>query len=142
MAADGTLQQLAGALTAGLQPLQTRLAAGDARGLLAEMGLGLPPPLDGLPAFASATSAAITAVEGLAAPLAALASAVEADDVGAILSATATLLQAVGATITALDNLATALASVARSPGGVHPGDLAAFARTLTRKLHTHVIVG
>ena len=141
MADDGTLQQLAGALTAALQPLQTRLAAGDARGLLAEMGLGLPPTLDGLPAFTSATSAAITAVEGLAAPLAALASAVEADDVGAILSATATLLQAVGATITALDNVATALASVAGSLGGVNPGDVTAFAGTFAEKLLEHVIV-
>lgn len=89
MADDGTLQQLAGALTAALQPLQTRLAAGDARGLLAEMGLALPAELDGPNAFSTAADDAITAVEGLAAPLAALAIAVEADDVGGIISATA-----------------------------------------------------
>jgi hypothetical protein len=141
MADDGTLQQLAGALTSALQPLQTRLAAGDARGLLAEMGLSLPPSLDGLPAFSSAASAAITAVEGLAAPLAALASAVEAGDAGAIVSATATLLQAVGAVISALENLASALNSLASSLAGVSPGDVSAFAGTFSEKLLEHVII-
>ena len=94
MSDDGTLQQLAGAVTAALQPLQTRLAAGGARGLIAEMGLSLPTALDGLPAFSTATGAAITAVEALAAPVAALATAVENDDVGGIISATTTLLTA------------------------------------------------
>ena len=102
MAGDGTLQQLAGALTQALQPLQSRLAAGDARGLLAEMGLNLPPSLDGLPAFSSAASAAVTAVENLAAPLAALATAVEGGDPSGIVTATLALLQAVSAVITAL----------------------------------------
>jgi Family of unknown function (DUF6603) len=141
MADDGTLQQLAGALTASLQPLQTRLAAGDARGLLAEMGLALPPELDGLPAFSTAASAAITAVEGLAAPLAALTTAVEADDIGGIISATTSLLQAVAATISALDNLASALNSLASSLSGVDPGDVTAFAGTFAEKLVEHVIV-
>jgi len=58
MADDGTLQQLAQAVTNALQPLQARLAAGDARTLLAEMGLSLPPSLDGLTTFSTATSAA------------------------------------------------------------------------------------
>src|SRR5262245_52759344 len=93
---DGTLQQIAQAISRSLEPLQTRLAAGDARTLLAEMGLALPPAVNGLPQFSSATSAAITAVEGLAAPTAALAAAIEADDVGQILAATAQLLTAVG----------------------------------------------
>jgi hypothetical protein len=141
MADDGTLQQLAGALTAALQPLQTRLAAGDARGLLAEMGLALPAELDGLPAFSTAAGNAITAVEGLAAPLAALATAVEADDLGGIISATVSLLQAVTATITALDNLASALSTLAGSLSGVDPGDVTAFAATMAEKLLEHVIV-
>jgi hypothetical protein len=141
MADDGTLQQLAGAITASLQPLQARLAAGDARGLLAEMGLALPPALDGLPAFSTAASDAITAVEGLAAPLAALATAVEASDVGGIISATTSLLQAIGATITALDQLATALGSVAASLAGVDPGDVTTFAATMAEKLLEHVVV-
>jgi len=141
MAGDGTLQQLAGALTEALQPLQTRLAAGDARGLLAEMGLSLPPSLDGLAPFTSAASAAITAVEGLAAPLAALATAVENDDVGAIVSATITLLQAVSSVVTALDNLASALNSLAGSLAGVNPADVTAFAATFSEKLLEHVII-
>ena len=141
MTDDGTLQQLASALTQALQPLQTRLAAGDARGLLAEMGLSLPPSLDGLTPFTTAASAAITAVEGLAAPLAALATAVENDDVGAIVSATVTLLQAVSSVITALDNLASALNSLAGSLAGVNPADVTAFAATLGEKLLEHVII-
>ena len=141
MSEDGTLQQLAGAVTAALQPLQTRLAAGDARGLLAEMGLSLPATLDGLPAFTSATANAITAVEALAAPAAALATAIENDDVGAILSATTELLTAIEATISALDAVATALASVAGSVGVANPGDVTAFAATFGEKLLEHVVI-
>jgi hypothetical protein len=138
---DGTLQQLAGALTRALQPLQTRLAAGDARGLLAEMGLSLPPSLDGLPAFSTAASAAVTAVENLAAPLAALATAVEGGDPGGIVTATLALLQAVSAVITALKNLASALNSLAGSLAGVDPADVTGFAATFAEKLLEHVIV-
>lgn len=138
---DGTLQQLAGALTQALQPLQTRLAAGGARGLLAEMGLSLPPSLDGLPAFSSAASAAVTAVENLAAPLAALATAVEGGDPAAIVTATLSLLQAVAAVITALKNLAAALNSLAGSLAGTDPADVTGFAATFAEKLLEHVIV-
>ena len=141
MAGDGTLQQLAGALTQALQPLQSRLAAGDARGLLAEMGLNLPPSLDGLPAFSSAASAAVTAVENLAAPLAALATAVEGGDPSGIVTATLALLQAVSAVITALKNLASALNSLAGSLAGVDPADVTGFAATFAEKLLEHVIV-
>lgn len=141
MADDGTLQQLAGALTQALQPLQSRLAAGDARGLLAEMGLSLPPSLDGLPAFSSAASAAVTTVENLAAPLAALATAVEGSDPAAIVTATLSLLQAVAAVITALKNLAGALNSLAGSLAGVDPADVTAFAATFAEKLLEHVVV-
>lgn len=141
MADDGTLQQLAAALTQALQPLQTELAAGDARGLLAGMGLALPSTLDGLTAFTTAADAAITAVEGLAAPLAALATAAESGDAGAIVAATTTLLQAAGAVLTALDNLASALSSLSGSLPGVSPGDVAAFAATLAEKLAEYVIV-
>lgn len=141
MADDGTLQRLAAALTRALQPLQARLAAGDARGLLAEMGLSLPPALDGLPAFASATNTAVTALEGLAAPATALATAVEADDVGAIVSATAALLQAIDAASSALDTVASALASVASSLSGINPAEVTAFAGTLAEKLLEHVII-
>ncbi|HEY3878926.1 MAG TPA: DUF6603 domain-containing protein [Trebonia sp.] len=140
-AGDGTLQQLAGALTQALQPLQTRLAAGDARGLLAEMGLSLPPSFDGLPAFSTAASAAVTAAENLAAPLAALATAVEGGDPAAIVTATLALLQAVAAVITALKNLAAALNSLAGSLAGVEPGDVTAFAAAFAEKLLEHVVV-
>ena len=141
MADDGTLQQLAQAVTNALQPLQSRLAAGDARTLLAEMGLSLPPSLDGLTTFSTATSAAITAVEGLAAPAAALATAVEGDDIGAIVSATTTLLSAVSQAISALDNVATALSAVATSLAGVNPGDVTSFAATFGEKLLEHVVI-
>ncbi len=141
MSDDGTLQQLANALTEALQPLQTRLAAGDARGLLTEMGLTLPPELDGLPQFSSAAAAAVTAVEGLAAPLAALASAVEGGEPAAIIAATTSLLQAVGTVITSLQNLSTALNSLAGSLAGVNPADVTAFAATFAEKLLEHVVV-
>ena len=141
MAEGGTLQQLGAALTAALQPLQARLAAGDSRALLAEMGLTLPPSLDGLPAFATAVGSAITAIEGLAGPAAALATAVEGGDVGAILTATTTLLSAVQQAIAALDNLATALSSVASSLGGVDPGDVTSFAAAFGEKLLEHVVI-
>ena len=143
MTADdgGTLQGLASALTDAVAPLQTRLAAGDVTGLLADLGLSLPSSLSGLPQFSEAASAAITAVEGLAAPLAALASAVEGEDVGAIVSATTTLLQAIGAVITALKNLANALSEVATELSGITPGDVTSFAETLGEKLLEYVII-
>jgi hypothetical protein len=141
MSENGTLQQLTGAVTEALQPLQTRLAAGDSRGLLAEMGLSLPPALDGLPTFTSATANAITKVEALAAPAEALATAVEGDDVGAILDATATLISAIGEAITALDAVATALGSVAGSVGVANPNDVTTFAATFGEKLLEHVVV-
>jgi hypothetical protein len=141
MADDGTLGGLASALTSALQPLQTSLAAGDARGLIAQMGLSLPASLDGIPAFSSAASAAITAVEGLATPLAGLATAVENEDISAIVSATLTLLSAIGNVITALKNLATALNGLASSLSGVDPADVTAFALTFGEKLLEYVIV-
>ena len=141
MSDDGTLQQLASALAKALQPLQTRLAAGDARGLLEEMGLSLPPELDGMPQFSSAATAAVTSVEGLAAPLAALATAVEGGEPAAIITATTTLLQAVGSVITSLQNLSTALNSLAGSLAGVNPADVTAFAATFAEKLLEHVVV-
>lgn len=141
MSDDGTLQGLAGALTKALEPLQTRLAAGDARGLLAEMGLSLPPQLDGLPQFSTAASAAVTAVEGLAAPLAALIAAVEGGDPTSIIQATVTLIQAVSAVITALENLAAALNALAGSLAGVNPADITNFAGTFSEKLLEHVII-
>jgi hypothetical protein len=141
MAADGTLQLLVGAVAAALEPLQASLAAGDARGLIAEMGLSLPASLDGQPAFSSAASAAITAVEALAGPAAMLASAAEAEDVGAILSATVDLLGAVSQTIAALDALAGALGSLSGSLGGVSSADVTAFAGTFGEKLLEHVVL-
>jgi hypothetical protein len=141
MSDDGTLQQLAGAVTAALEPLQTRLAAGDARGLLAEMGLSLPPALDGLPAFTTATADAIAKVEALAAPATALATAVEGNDVGAIIAATETLISALAAAIGALDAVATALSSVAGSVGVANPADVATFAATFGEKLLEHVVI-
>ncbi|NMM31148.1 MAG: hypothetical protein HHJ10_08930 [Cellulomonas sp.] len=141
MSDDGTLQQLAGAVTAALRPLQTRLAAGDARGLIADMGLRLPTALDGLPAFTTATGAAITAVEALAAPVAALATAVENDDVGGIISATTALLAAIAGAISTLDAVASALGSLAGSLVGVDPGDVTSFAATFGEKLLEQVVV-
>jgi hypothetical protein len=141
MADDGTLQQLAATVAKALAPLRTRLAAGDVRTLLAEMGLTLPPSLDGLPAFAAATTAAITAVQGLTGPAVALAAAVEADDIGAILSATTSLLSAVTHAISALDNVATALGSVAASLSPVNPGDVTSFAGTFAEKLLEHIVI-
>lgn len=141
MSEQGTLQQLAGAVAAALQPLQTRLAAGDARGLLAEMGLSLPPSLDGLPAFTSATATAITKVEALVAPAEALAAAAEEEDIPAIITATADLLTALEQAITALDGVATALSSVAGSLGVANPTDVTDFAATLGEKLLEHVVV-
>jgi hypothetical protein len=141
MSDDGTLQQLAGAVTAALQPLQSRLAAGDARGLIAEMGLSLPPALDGLPAFTTATTEAIAKVEALAPPAATLATAVEGEDVGTIIEATTTLISAITEAITALDALATALSSVAGSVGVANPSDITTFAATFGEKLLEHVVI-
>src|ERR1035441_10070363 len=141
MSDDGTLQQLAGAVTETLQPLQTRLAAGDARGLIAEMGLSLPPALDGLPAFTTATADAITKVEALGAPAATLATAVQHEDVGAIIEATTTLISAITEAIAALDAVATALSSVAGSVGVANPSDITTFAASFGEKLLEHVVI-
>src|ERR1019366_4967647 len=141
MSDDGTLQQLAGAVTEALQPLQTRLAPGDARGLIAEMGLSLPPALDGLPAFTTATAEAITKVEALGAPAATLATAVQHEDVGAIIEATTTLISAITEAIAALDAVATALSSVAGSVGVANPSDITTFAASFGEKLLEHVVI-
>ena len=140
MADDGTLQQLARAVTTALQPLQTRLAAGDARTLLAEMGLacrraGWPDHVQHRDERRDHSG------RGPGRPAAALATAVEADDIGGIVSATATLLSAVSQAITALDNVATALSAVATSLAGVNPGDVTSFAATFGEKLLEHVVI-
>ncbi|MEV8097957.1 DUF6603 domain-containing protein [Kitasatospora sp. NPDC085879] len=103
----GTAELLALELGRLLEPLRTRLQAGDVDGLFTELGLPLPDAVRDAPAVVSAATTAATSLGGLAPRTAALGAAVRADDRALIAQGFAELVPVVAGTFTSLGRLAT-----------------------------------
>jgi hypothetical protein len=136
----GTLELLALTLADVLAPLEHDLAAGNLDSLIRQLSLELP---DGFAMPAAVTAAAqtvATAAAGLPARAAALAAAIESDQVATIVSEGAATLNDVTAVITAIDTLATGLPA-ALTGGGVTPAAASAFAGAFADRLFSYAVV-
>ena len=111
--------------------------------MLAKLGVRLPPELAAASALATAAEAAATDAAGLAPLLQALATAVEADDLTAILPATENLITQIAATVGALGQVETELtAAVAGSAlTTAQQAELAAFAETTAERILDYLVV-
>ena len=128
MTAPGTLEAVLQTLGRVLQPLGAALGAqDDARELLAELGLELPPEFWQRPAMLVVVGDAAAAVDDLPNRLTALADAIDGDDTVAIITAAAELADDIRAVFVAIDGIATELGEAASSNDNLEPADLDAF---------------
>ena len=139
-AAEGTLERLALTLARALAPLKDDLAAGNLETIIRQLSLELPAGFT-LPAGATAAAQTVANAAGiLPVRAAALAAAIQAENVTTILSEGVATLNQVTAVITAIDTLATQLPG-ALSGGGVNPGVAAAFAGQFADRLFSYAVV-
>lgn len=140
MAEDpGTLAAIAASLARVVQPLEDRLAGGDLRLLLAELGLNLPPTVDADAALGAAGESAMQRLTDLPAIITALAEAVSDEDTAAIVGKALELANAVGGVIKDLTTLANTIKSL---PGtGIPAAELNQFADQLPGRIVDYLVV-
>jgi hypothetical protein len=140
---SGTLQVLANQLGLALGLLEAELADAGLSDLLAKLGLRLPPELAAATALAAAAEAAATDAAGLAPLLQALATAVEADNLTVILSATKTLIAQIAATVGALGQVETELTAAIASSAltTAQQAQLAGFAETMAERVIDYLVM-
>jgi hypothetical protein len=141
---EGTLQIIGRQLGQALALLEGELADGGLQDLLAELGLRLPTELATADALVTAAESAAAEAAGLGPRLEDLATAVEADDLVAVLAATAQVVEAIAATVAALDALGDALHAVTATATVLSPAQRAqidAFASILPGRLLDHLVV-
>src|SRR5690606_10954966 len=97
------------ALARLLNPLSERLTAGQVRVLFAELGLQFPPALESVGPFMDAAQSVAVAAQELPDLTVALLDAIEAEDIGEIVSKSVALIDVVRTVITGIDTIATAL---------------------------------
>ncbi|MEP6984269.1 MAG: DUF6603 domain-containing protein, partial [Chloroflexota bacterium] len=136
---NGTLESIALALTRLLLPLEERLSSGQIRLLFAELGLQFPPALDAIPTIGSAAENVVTTVTQLVRLAIDLVDAIEAEDVGSILSKSLQVIDVVRHAFDGIEQLATALKN-AGAATGVSPADLNTFANELPQHLLDYLI--
>ncbi len=132
-----TVEALALQLGQALEPLADRLSTGEVDLLFAELGLPAPDVVLGSPGVTSSTTAAITALTQLPPKVAALADAIDDEDVGRIVSAVADALPVIRAVIDAIDNIADA---VAAASSGTASAEIQSFAIELPERLVGYLI--
>jgi Family of unknown function (DUF6603) len=140
----GTLEVLARELAHALQPLEQRLAAGSVDGLFSSLGLRLPSGFTGQAALTAPLSAGVSAAAALPPLLVQLTAAIEAEDIGQIVSSGQALLEKITAVIEAIPQISSGLDSVAAGFGGLTPAQRAeinTFAEELPRRLLDLLVV-
>jgi len=129
----GTLEVLATSVAGLLQPLEERLAAGELRLLIAELGLQLPASVEANANLANAVRTALQRLRDLPTLLAQLAAAIEAENTGQILSKGLEVANAVKSVIEAVEAVGNAIKALAVA--GIPAAELNAFANELPRRL-------
>src|SRR5258708_3997916 len=99
----GTLEKVGRALASLLSPLEERLAAGEGRQLLAELGLQFPATMDADQSLKTSVSSAVQQLEALPGMIFALEAAIEAEDYGAITENALKLTRAVATVVVAIE---------------------------------------
>jgi hypothetical protein len=136
----GTLENIALGLAGLLQPLEERLESGNVRGLFNELGLNFPPALDGITAVGDAARTTVSTIQDLPPLIAQLITAIEAENVGDIVSKSVQLIDVVRSVIESFDTLATQLRN-AGGATGLSPADVTAFANELPERLLEFLVV-
>jgi hypothetical protein len=140
--AGGTLDQIALELAKLLEPLQSRLSAGEVEDLFVELGLEFPPALQTQGSFVAAldkTGAAIGQLEPLVEELVA---AIEAEEVARIVELSTRIVGVVTNVVPAIETIASELQSLSGSLPGMDPAAVEAFAADLAVRLLDFSIAG
>lgn len=135
----GTLEVLANTAANLLEPLEERLAAGELRLLIAELGLQLPAGVDAGGTLATTVATAVQRLRDLPTLIAELAAAIEAENIGQIVSKGLALGNAAKDVIVAIEAVATAIENLAGT--GIDPAELAEFAEELPVRLIDYLVV-
>jgi hypothetical protein len=134
----GTLATIADAAASLLQPLEDRVQGGDLRLLLAELGLNFPASIDANPALVGAAQSLTQRLTDTPAIAAALAKAVDDENIGQIIAKALELANAVLNTIKDAEKLANAIKSL---PGtGIPAAELNQFAAQLPTRLVDYLL--
>ncbi len=140
----GTLERLAQELGLALQPLEQRLAAGQFRGFLHELGIALPDSLASEAQFIGAVGNAATKIGELAPLIAQLADAISSDNTAQIISTAIQALAKAGEVFDAFSQVSVALHAAASSAAGLTPAQqaqLQALALELATKLFDYAVI-
>ncbi len=138
----GTLEQLTLVLGRVLQPLETRLAAGDVLGLLTELGLTLPPQLVADQGFLTGIQTGAASAGALPDLIAKLTTAIEAEDGAAAVTAAGQVIQAGRSVVSSFSTIADALQAAAAGLPGVDAATVTAFAGELPGRLLSYLVIG
>ena len=136
----GTLEAVALSLGRLLSPLEGELKGGRARGLLAELGLPLPPAADGVGAFSSALQSIVVGAGQMPSQIEKLLDGLAADDYGQALSAGTDLVKNAIAVTKGIDATASAIRTLSASTG-IPSATLNAFADELPKRLFDFLVV-
>jgi hypothetical protein len=135
---EGTLESVGRALASLLSPLEERLAAGEIRHLLAELGLQFPASMDADESLKTSVAAAVQQLQALPDMITALEAAIEAEDYGAITENAVKLTRAVATVVVACDAIADAIKAAGTAIPAV---ELDAFASELPQRLLEYLVV-
>ena len=131
----GTIELLLSELSKVFQALQTKLAKDNIRGLLAELGLRLPPELENKTAFVNSLDSTMTLVAKLPSLLNQLTTAIEAEDYSQITQAASEIIKLFRNLLSSFDNIGTELQNLGGAFPGINSTDITAFAQQLPARL-------
>jgi hypothetical protein len=140
--AEGTLDRIALELAKLLEPLESRLSAGEVRDLFIDLGLEFPPELETQGSFVGALEQAGTAIGQMGPLVEHLVSAIEDEDVGRIVEASAQIIGVVAAVVPAIETIATELDNLAGSLPEVSQAEVEAFAAELAVRILDFSVTG
>jgi Family of unknown function (DUF6603) len=137
----GTLERLAEALAAALEPLADKLKAGQVLETFDELGLAFPGDLQTEAAFLNALGEAIRNAQDLPQLADQLIQATENENAAAILAAGAAIIAKAAEVAEALDAVATQLSALAGALPNVDAGEAATFAAQLVERLLGYAVI-
>lgn len=136
----GTFEAITIGIAHLLSPLEQELANGQARRLLADLGLALPPAADGVAAFSGAVNGLVNVAKQLPQLITKVNTAIDTENLVDIVAASKELAQTIVNTIKAIDSLGSSISSLSAATG-IPAATLNAFAANLPKRLFDFLIV-
>lgn len=137
---NGTLERVAISLARLLSPLEERMQGGEARLLLAELGLQFPASLNVHPPFTNALNALATDLRALLPLVGQLIDKIKAEDIGGTISKGSELFGKVKSVVDGFTSLADSLKGFGPPPG-TSPAELNTFATELPGRLLDYILI-